>query len=120
MFKVMAGYDGLDPRMTPELSMPGQVKGYPALLVEFMKNAKDAATQKPIMKAGLLQEAFDFPSLSPKTDYGLAAKPPDYLSDGPDHIETQSSPTQEMFDYITAGNPTIMNLIFSTDYLREI
>ncbi|KAL4746363.1 hypothetical protein BDW72DRAFT_207418 [Aspergillus terricola var. indicus] len=147
MLKVMAGYDGLDARMTPESPMPGQVKDYSALLTDFV---------------GLLKEAFDFPGLSPEVrdtvlqnakayftaaraevlevsvpmhreapaiwtvaartslaDYGLAMKPPGYLSYVPDQIDTQWPPTQEMYDYLSAGNPTIMNLIFSTDYLRE-
>ncbi|KAL3436083.1 amidase signature domain-containing protein [Aspergillus tetrazonus] len=162
MLKVMAGYDGLDARMTAESPMPGQVKDYPALLADFIKSAKSATAQKPVMKVGLLREAFDFPGLSAEVrdtvlqnakayftaagaeilgvsvpmhreapaiwtvaartslaDYGLAMKPPGYLSYAPDHIDTQWPPTQEMYDYLSAGNPTIMNLIFSTDYLRE-
>ncbi|KAL4757302.1 amidase signature domain-containing protein [Aspergillus foveolatus] len=149
MLRFMAGYDGLDARMTPESPMPGQVKDYPALLADFIESARSATAQKPVMKVGLLREAFDFPGLSAEVrgtvlqnakayftaagaeilevsvpmhreapaiwtvaartslaDYGFAMKPPGYLSYAPDHIDT-------------AGNPTIMNLIFSTDYLRE-
>ncbi|KAL4904090.1 hypothetical protein BDW74DRAFT_179180 [Aspergillus multicolor] len=162
MLQVMAGYDGLDARMTPESPMPANVKNYPALLAFFIRSARDASTPKPVMKIGLLKEAFDFPGLSPEVrdtvlqnakeyftaagaevlevsvpmhreapaiwtvaartalaDFGLASRPPGYLSYLPDHIDTQWPPTQEMFDHLTVGNPTIMNLIFSTDYLRQ-
>jgi amidase len=46
-------------------------------------------------------------------------KPPGYLSYVSDHIVTQWPPTQETYDYLSTGNPMIMNLIFSMDYLRE-
>ncbi|RDW84126.1 uncharacterized protein DSM5745_04452 [Aspergillus mulundensis] len=162
MLQVMAGYDGLDARMTPESPMPDQVKDYPSLLADFISTAKDKSSPKPVMTIGLLKEAFDFPGLSPEVrdtvlqnareyftaagaevtevsvpmhreapaiwtvaartalaDFGLASRPPGYLSYLPEHIDTQWPPSQEMFDHLTAGNPTIMNLIFSTDYLRE-
>ncbi|KAL4937341.1 amidase signature domain-containing protein [Aspergillus oleicola] len=159
MLQVMAGYDGIDARMTPESPMPSQVKDYPAILNEFIKGAK---VEKPKLKIGLLKEAFDFPMLSDEvrdtvrrnateyftaagaevvevsvpmhregpavwtvaartaiSDFGLAVKPPGYLTYQPDHIDLQWPPTQEMFDALTAINPTIMNLIFSTEYVRE-
>ncbi|KAL4966486.1 amidase signature domain-containing protein [Aspergillus stella-maris] len=160
MLQVMAGYDGIDPRMTPESPMPSQVKDYPGILNEFAKEAKG---KKGTMKVGLLKEAFDFPMLSDEvrdtvrrnameyfaaagaevvevsvpmhregpavwtvaartaiSDYGLAVKPPGYLTYQPDHVDLQWPPTQEMFNALTAINPTIMNLVFSTDYVREV
>ncbi|KAL4954523.1 amidase signature domain-containing protein [Aspergillus filifer] len=159
MLQVMAGYDGIDARMTPESPMPSQVKDYPAILDEFTKEAK---SKKGTMKVGLLKEAFDFPMLSDEvrdtvrrnamgyftaagaevvevsipmhregpavwtvaartaiSDYGVAVKPPGFLTYQPEHVDLQWPPSQEMFDALTAINPTIMNLVFSTDYVRE-
>ncbi|KAL4801829.1 amidase signature domain-containing protein [Aspergillus unguis] len=162
MLRVLAGYDGIDARMTPESPLPAQVKDYPAILETFKQEAK-AGSGKIVMKVGLLKEGFDFPGLSDEvrdtvlknakqyftaagadvievsvpmhregpaiwtvaartslSDFGLSSRPPGFLSYQPPHIDVQWPPTQEMFDHLTPTNPTIMNLIFSTDYVREV
>lgn len=63
---VMAGYDGLDSRMTPESPLLGQVKDYPQLLADFRNSL---AQQQPpeaghTMRIGLLEESFRAPGLS--------------------------------------------------------
>lgn len=67
LLQVMAGYDGIDPRMTPESPLPGQVQDYPGILSEF-RNRKVAAGEKlgSSMKVGLLMESFEVPGLSPQ------------------------------------------------------
>jgi hypothetical protein len=39
-------------------------KDYAALLADFIKIARSATAQKPVIKVSLLGEAFDFPGLS--------------------------------------------------------
>lgn len=64
LLKVMAGYDGLDARMTPESPLIGHVKDYPAILSSFRHLIGDRNTIKP-MRIGILKEAFEIAGLSP-------------------------------------------------------
>ncbi|KAH7127833.1 amidase signature domain-containing protein [Dactylonectria estremocensis] len=65
LLKVMAGYDGLDPRMTPESPLVGNVKDYPQILADFRRLAgKDTQTRR--MRVGLLKESFTIPGISPQ------------------------------------------------------
>jgi amidase len=65
LLMVMAGYDGLDSRMTPESPLVGQVKDYSKLLADFRSRllTRNEATDT-ILKIGLLKESFDVPGLS--------------------------------------------------------
>ena len=65
MLKVMAGYDGLDSRMTPESPIVSQVKDYPRKLAEFRDGLlnRSEPTAK-VMKIGLLEESFKVSGLS--------------------------------------------------------
>lgn len=66
LLKVMAGYDGLDPRMTPESPLASQVKDYPQILAAFKSKMQSAGTkqQKPL-RVGFLTESFAVAGLSP-------------------------------------------------------
>ncbi|KAL6399861.1 Amidase [Ilyonectria robusta] len=66
LLKVMAGYDGLDPRMTPESPLMTQVKDYPQILADFRHRVSIKDDQRRRMKVGLLKESFDIPGLSPE------------------------------------------------------
>ncbi|CEJ80714.1 hypothetical protein VHEMI00883 [[Torrubiella] hemipterigena] len=63
MLEVMAGYDGLDPRMTPESPLPDAVKTYSQILAQ--QRSQNMAVPHPGhgMKVGLLKEAFDMPGV---------------------------------------------------------
>jgi amidase len=65
LLQVMAGYDGIDPRMTPESPLQDQVQNYPRILTEFRnRNLKDSERIGSGMKIGLLTESFEVPGLS--------------------------------------------------------
>ncbi|KAJ5908702.1 hypothetical protein N7495_001384 [Penicillium taxi] len=63
LLQVMAGYDGIDPRMTPESPLRHQVEDYPQILAEF-KNHKEVRRLGSGLKIGLLTESFDILGLS--------------------------------------------------------
>ena len=65
LLSVIAGYDGLDPRMTPESPLRANVKDYPSELLAFQK--RNLASDKKLgsgMKIGLLTESFAVPGMS--------------------------------------------------------
>lgn len=67
LLQVMAGYDGLDPRMTPESPLANQVKPYPQLLSGFRQQvlaSPSKAGQGWII--GLLTESFLVPGVAPE------------------------------------------------------
>lgn len=65
LLQVLAGWDGLDPRMTPESPLPGQVQDYPGILAEFRnrKSAAEGSLDKPL-RIGILTESFNLPGVS--------------------------------------------------------
>jgi amidase len=67
---VLAGYDGIDPRMTPEAPMPPQVPDYLGDLQAWVatKQAQNEWTTSSAAKGlriGILKEAFEVPGLDP-------------------------------------------------------
>lgn len=59
LLKVMAGYDGLDPRMTPESPLVKQVKDYPRILADFKAKISSSSAQKETpLRIGFLTESF--------------------------------------------------------------
>ncbi|KPM42683.1 hypothetical protein AK830_g3844 [Neonectria ditissima] len=64
LLKVMAGYDGLDSRMTPESPLLDQVKDYPKLLADFRKRLATKKESSPRLRVGLLTESFTVAGLS--------------------------------------------------------
>jgi amidase len=66
LLEVMAGYDGLDPRMTPESPLVGQVKPYRDLLADFReKTLARPGEAPPGWRIGLLTESFRVPGVAP-------------------------------------------------------
>lgn len=65
--EMVAGYDGLDPRMSPESPMASHVKPYGQLLDTVLQasNRVDTANGSAL-RIGLLQESFGAPGLSPE------------------------------------------------------
>ncbi|KAJ5088968.1 hypothetical protein N7532_007652 [Penicillium argentinense] len=65
LLQVMAGYDGLDPRMTPESPLRSQVQNHPRLLSDFRnRTLEDGQKRGSGLKIGLLIESFEVPGLS--------------------------------------------------------
>ena len=65
LLKVMAGYDGLDSRMTPESPLANQIKDYPKQLADFRDCLLERSERTAkIMKIGLLEESFKVSGLS--------------------------------------------------------
>jgi amidase len=72
LLQVMAGYDGIDPRMTPESPLQDEVEDYPRILAEFRnRNLKDEDRIGSGMKIGLLTESFKVPGLSQEVREGV-------------------------------------------------
>ena len=66
LLEVMAGYDGLDPRMTPESPLRENVKSYREILTSFrgqLSSPSDASLTKK-WKVGLLKESFQVAGLT--------------------------------------------------------
>lgn len=59
LLKVMAGYDGLDSRMTPESPLRDRVKDYPQILADFRRQMSAEDGNIGRIKVGLLKESFD-------------------------------------------------------------
>ena len=53
------------------------------------------------------------------SDWGVAMQTPGYLSYHPPHMELQWPPNQDMYETLSDTNPTVMNLIFSSAFLKE-
>lgn len=65
LLQVLAGYDGLDARMTPESPLRHQVKDYPVILDNFLNRKLDnGAKLGSALKVGVIQESFLVPGLS--------------------------------------------------------
>jgi amidase len=70
MLGVMAGYDGLDPRMTPETPLREGVPDYHGDLEAWVASQKEAGQWNPEsagkgLRVGILKEAFEVPGLDP-------------------------------------------------------
>ncbi|KAH8657781.1 amidase signature domain-containing protein [Xylariales sp. PMI_506] len=68
LLKVMSGYDGIDPRMTPESPLASQVEDYPALLADYRRTVLSTPTssEEPRLKVGILTESFGIAGLAPE------------------------------------------------------
>ncbi|EED18356.1 amidase, putative [Talaromyces stipitatus ATCC 10500] len=65
LLQVMAGYDGIDPRMTPESPLRNQVPDYPEQLSQFRSRPlADGEGLGTYFKIGLISESFDIPGLT--------------------------------------------------------
>ncbi|KAF3396200.1 Amidase [Penicillium rolfsii] len=65
LLQVIAGYDGIDPRMTPESPLRDQVPDYSRILTTFRnRKLKDGERIGSGMKVGLLKESFEVPGVS--------------------------------------------------------
>lgn len=64
LLKVLAGYDGIDPRMTPDSPKRKEVKDYPALLKEFISGKQQQGQWTPSdagkgLRVGIVKESFE-------------------------------------------------------------
>lgn len=67
LLQVMAGYDGIDPRMSPESPLRNQVLDYPAQLSKFQsRSLAEGEKLGSSFKVGLITESFDIPGLTPQ------------------------------------------------------
>jgi amidase len=59
LLKVIAGFDGVDLRMTPESLLVSQVKDYPKILADFKKRSPVSQQEhRKLMRVGFLVESF--------------------------------------------------------------
>jgi amidase len=71
MLSVLAGYDGVDPRMTPESPLRQNVKDYAKLLDSFVKSKQEAGEWTPTtagkgLRIGVIKESLEVDGLSLK------------------------------------------------------
>ncbi|KAK5228800.1 hypothetical protein LTR72_002687 [Exophiala xenobiotica] len=163
LLQVLAGYDGIDARMTPESPLRDNVPDYPSLVREaFMEAQSPASQRQSSFTVGLLKEGFQLPDMNPAvadlvyqearkafeeigvrvidvsvpmhtegpliwtastratmSDWAVAMQTPGYLSYQPPHMQLQWPPNQDMYEALSDTNPTVMNLIFSSAFLKE-
>lgn len=75
---VMAGYDGIDPRMTPETPLRDKVPRYHELLDTAVQSRRDGGSWTPSaaakgLRIGLLKESFDVLDLDAEVEAALRA-----------------------------------------------
>ncbi|KIV92495.1 hypothetical protein PV10_03786 [Exophiala mesophila] len=163
LLQVLAGYDGIDARMTAEAPLRNNVLDYPALLREsFAECDSLLSPPRSRLRVGLLKESFQIPGMDPRisdhvyssakqafqemgaqvvdvsvpmhkdgpliwtaatratmSDWGVAMQTPGYLSYHPPHMRLQWPPNQEMYEALSDTNPTVMNLVFCSTFLKE-
>ncbi|OQE13371.1 hypothetical protein PENFLA_c049G04135 [Penicillium flavigenum] len=64
LLEVMAGYDGYDPRMTPETPLVHQVKPYLKLLLQMRQEIWSTSRPGHKLRVGLLKESFHMPGVA--------------------------------------------------------
>ncbi|CAI7606674.1 unnamed protein product [Penicillium palitans] len=64
LLEVMAGYDGYDPRMTPEAPLAHQVKPYQELLLQERQEIHSTSKPGHKLRVGLLKESFHMPGVA--------------------------------------------------------
>ncbi|KAM0417116.1 hypothetical protein ACHAPT_012892 [Fusarium lateritium] len=65
ILEVMAGYDGIDPRMTPESPLLHQVKRYSQILADYRERLNSSLETLPL-RVGLLTESFHVSGVAPQ------------------------------------------------------
>lgn len=161
MLQVIAGYDGLDARMTAEAPLRDQVKDYPTLINDFLKLSNEERKQKPL-RIGILSEGFTtfgmtdvvrdtvsnaarkfFSAVGAEivdvsvpmhklgahiwtaatraslSDYGFKGQMPGYLSFTPPHLQPRWPMDQEMYELLTATNPSAVNVCIAGTHLKN-
>ncbi|KAJ5922813.1 hypothetical protein N7516_010516 [Penicillium verrucosum] len=64
LLEVMAGYDGYDPRMTPETPLVHRVKPYLKLLLQARQEIQSKLNPGHKLRVGLLKESFHIPGVA--------------------------------------------------------
>ncbi|KAF4975184.1 hypothetical protein FZEAL_7992 [Fusarium zealandicum] len=64
LLEVMAGYDGYDPRMTPETPLADNVKSYVELLLQARQRMRSLEKPGHKLRVGLLKESFHMPGVN--------------------------------------------------------
>ncbi|KAH9833949.1 amidase signature enzyme [Teratosphaeria destructans] len=71
LLSVIAGYDGIDPRATPETPLPSRVPEYLSDLQAWVSSKQEAGTWTPSsaaqgLRIGVLKQSFEVPGLDPR------------------------------------------------------
>lgn len=118
---VMAGYDGIDPRMTPESPLPAQVSDYLGDLEAWVKEKEEQGDWTPSsagkgLRIGILKEAFDVLGLNPAIVASVKSAAERFKSLGADVVEVSipmhkqaaaiwTVATRPMMPHFISGNP---------------
>ncbi|KAF2102548.1 amidase signature enzyme [Rhizodiscina lignyota] len=132
MLGVMAGYDGIDPRMTPESPKMDEVKDYSAILANFISEKKEKGEWTPEksgvgLRVGVIKEAFEVLGLTDEVKAIVKEAVERFKSIGAT-VEEVSIPMHTIgpsiwyvqlksYEILTKHNPAAVNVIFNADFL---
>ncbi|KAJ5231075.1 hypothetical protein N7489_011783 [Penicillium chrysogenum] len=139
LLEVMAGYDGYDPRMTPETPLVHQVKPYLKLLLQARQEMRSTSRPGQELRVGLLEESFHMPGVAPDVrdivykaatryfeavgasvvELSVPGKPSGHLSFLSPHTQIKWPPSQETYDTLTCSNPAVVNIMLSEKFARK-
>ncbi|KAL4876028.1 amidase [Aspergillus karnatakaensis] len=132
LLEVMAGYDGYDPRMTPESPLSAHVKPYVALIQQTREQIHSTPKPARNLRVGIIKESCYMPGVTPAVRAvvseaamkyfaaaGAAGKPSGQLSFLPPHTEVQWPLSQDAYEMLTALNPATVNIMLSEVYGRN-
>jgi amidase len=94
LLQVLAGFDGIDQRMTAEAPLRDQVKDYPGLVQTFM-NAQSHSTGK-ILRIGILEEGFKAPGLTASVRDTVRTAAVDFFSKAGMQVNSVSIPMHSL------------------------
>ncbi|KAK3192792.1 hypothetical protein K4F52_001149 [Lecanicillium sp. MT-2017a] len=119
LLEAIAGYDGFDPRMTPESPMRNNVKAYSKLLAQTRQDIQSSAKPGQGLRVGILKEAFDMPNVTEGLRNAICTNARKYLEavgatvmdiSIPMHAQGpalwQASTRPSMANWLCRGNPS--------------
>ncbi|KAH8681716.1 amidase [Xylariales sp. PMI_506] len=126
LLSVLAGYDGIDPRMTPETPLRQNVPQYHEILDQAIAERTAAGTWTPAqaakgLKIGIIKEGWEAPTISPEVEAATKAACERFTALGAE-VEEISIPLhkigpaiwtaatrENMIDSLTNVSPTLLS-----------
>jgi amidase len=141
LLSVIAGYDGLDPRMSPESPLRADVRGYASELSKFTSQKLNVDEKLGTgMRIGLLTKPFSISGTSEQVrptvhaaatthftaatrgsmaDLAVKGEPLDLLSHPMPHWQPRWPPYREMYELLSWTNLAVVNLLFWGTFAKE-
>lgn len=132
LLEAIAGYDGFDPRMTPESPLRNNVKAYSKLLAQSRKEIKGSERPGQGLRVGILKEAFEMPKVTDYVRDAICNKAREYFEavgatvidvSVPLHAEGpaiwQAATRPSMSSWLCRGNPS-GNLTYLAPHIQLV